>query len=285
MSTFAHTRNSVTAALKGLQSEGPSFSLQQVTPINDQFARITGTIVATASGDQILNAVSRLTGGKFVPVKGSFQAIASNSITMSVEGIVGALEQRIVLTESNQGQFKAVASNMYMDEEERLWSLRKTDAGDILIKSHASDDLEVMNHLMTCVASTSVGHMEALPASANLSRERAGVQGGDLVKYVNSQGRVGMAFAVASVEKEGADCGLVVVNTNNDIEQIDRNMIISAIASSDIEADDTAEMEAVAAGNYSLEFIADYYRKMFMRRPEYFEAFWQRFTSHKSCIC
>jgi hypothetical protein len=285
MTTFAHTRQSVTAAIKGLQAQGPSFSIQSVTPINKQFARITGTIVAKATGDQVMNAVRNATGSKIIPIKGTFQAIASNSITKSVEGIVGILEQRVVLSDNNRDAYKAVAANMYMDSEEHLWSLRKTDAGDILIKSHASDDLEVMNHLMTCVASNAVGSMEALPASGNLNLERAGIEGGDLVSYVNEEGCVDMAFVVASVDDGVSDQGLVVVNRDNNINHIDRNLVVAAIASADIEADDTAELEAVAAGNYSMEFIADYYRKMFMRRPDYFAKFWERFMNHKGIIC
>lgn len=281
MSTFQHTRNSVTAAVNKVQNGGPSIHLEQVTPINSKFARVVGTIVATASADQVYSAVRKLTDGKFIPVEGAFQAIASNPITKSVEGVVAIKDERIVLDDNNRSAFKAVASNMYMDTEDHLWSLRKTEAGDILIKAHAADEAEVMNQLMACVASSSsVGQMEAIPASANLSQKRAEVQGGDLVKYVNKEGNCDMAFVVASVDNGSEDLGVAIVNRSNETEMVDRNLIVDVVPATQIEFDETAELQAVAAGNYSVEMIADYYRKMFMRRPEYFEAFWQRFKNH-----
>jgi len=42
MSTFQHTRNSVTAAIQNLASQGPVLHLQRVTPIGSNFARVLG---------------------------------------------------------------------------------------------------------------------------------------------------------------------------------------------------------------------------------------------------
>lgn len=283
MSSFEHTRQNVTQAIRNLQADGPSFQVQRVTPIGDKFARILGTITASAGPEAVRNAVAKL-NAKITPVAGSFAAIASNGITQTVEGIVGVLDQRIVLDESNAAGFTAIANtNMYIDAEERLWSLNKTDAGDILIKSHAGDDLEIMNNLMACVASNSVGVQESIPASDRVAGQRRGLQGGDLLAYVSpTLGRTVMGFAIASVVNgEGEDLGLLaVIDRDGGVEQVHRDMVVASVASNDIEFDDTTEMEAVAAGNFSLEFIADYYRKMFIRSPEYFDKFWARFTSH-----
>lgn len=281
MSTLEHTRNSVSTAIRNLASQGPTFNLQRVTPIGDRFARVLGTISATASGDQIRGSLRQL-NNKLTPIQGSFRALSNNGVTQSVEGIVGIISERVVLSDENKDQFKAVAGNMYMDDEERLWSMKKTEAGDILIKSHASDDMEVMTKLMACVASTAVGMQEAEPVSRNLHSALASIQGGDLVSFVNpDKGIVDMGFAVASVRNEdGSDAGLAVVDRSDNTFQLDRNMVIAAVSGEEIEFDDTAEMEAVAAGNYSMEFIKDYYRRMFIRRPDYFEAFWKRFSSH-----
>ena len=282
MSTLEHTRNSVSAAIRNLASEGPTFNLQRVTQIGDRFARVLGTVSAQATPDQIRNSLRKL-NNKLTPIQGSFRALSSNGVTQSVEGIVGIISERIVLSDENKDHFKAVAGNMYMDDEERLWSMKKTEAGDILIKSHASDDMEVMTKLMSCVASTSVGMQEAEPVSRNLHAALAGIQGGDLVSFVNPDNAVvDMGFAIASVKNEdGSDTGkLAVVDRNDNVFQLDRNMVIAAVSGEEIEFDPTEEMEAVAAGNFSMEFIKDYYRRMFIRRPDYFEAFWKRFSSH-----
>lgn len=278
MSLFKHTRSSVSAAISNLASQGPTFHVQRVTPIGENFARVLGTIKANATPDQIIASIRGL-NNKLTPISGSFQAVASNGVTQSIEGIVGIIQERIVLSDTNREQFSAIASNMYMDEEERLWSLKKTEAGDILIKSHAGDDLEVMNSLMACVASSDVGYQESIPASNDLSKQRATVEGGDLITYVSpSRGRTVLGFAVASaVSEEGTDAGLIVVDREDQVEQIDRNLVVAAFEN--VEMDETEELEAVAAGNFSLEMIKDYYRRVFIRRPEYFEKFWDRYSS------
>lgn len=281
MSTFAHTRNNVTAALRDLASQAPNFQVQRVTPIGSRFARVLGTISAKATPDQVMAAVRKL-NPHATPVKGSFVSIASNGLTMSLEGIVGVLDERIVLSETNRDSFTAVAANMYMDEEERLWSLKKTDAGDILIKSHANDEMEIMNGLMACVASTNTGVQEALPASAQLAGQRAQIQGGDLMTYVSpTAGHLVMGFAVAAaVNEAGEDQGLVAVSQDGTTEQIDRMLVVAYAQGADVESDDTAELEAVASGRPSMEMIREYYRKVFIRSPAYFEKFWSRFSSH-----
>lgn len=275
------THSSVNSALAGLAAAGPVLNVQSVTPIGSKFARVLGTISATATADQIKAAVKKL-GGKLTPVEGSFAGLASNGVTQSIEGIVGVVEERIVLDQSNEANFQAVAStNMYMDNEERLWSANKTDAGTVLIKSHAGDDMEIMNQLMACVASSHVGVQEAEPVSNKLRTERSQIVGGDLVNFVSeSSGRVSMGFVVTDVQNEhGHDKGLYVVDVHGTHGQISREMVTAAIASAEIEYNESESLMAVASGNISLEMMIEYYRKMFIRSPEYFEKFRQRLLS------
>lgn len=282
MSAHKHARNNVTAAIRTVRKGGPELNLRRATACaGNKFARITGTILATASATDIAAAVRKL-NGKLSPIEGTFVTVASDGTTKTIEGVVGLLQERIVLSDENRAQFESIASNMYLDSEERLWSAKKTDAGEILIKSHAGDDLEVMKGLMQCVASSTTWERETSVATANLGTARNEVEGGDLITYVNHDGRVTMGFALASVyeTEESTASVLLVVDRENDMEQIDRNLVVACVKAADIEADETAEFEAVAAGSLSIERIREYYRKMFIRRPEYFEKFWARFTSH-----
>ena len=282
MSAHKHARNNVTNAVRAVRSKGPEINVRHVVACaGNKFARLTGTIVATASAEEIAAAVRKL-NNKLSPIDGSFVSIASDGTFKTIEGIVGILPERIVLSDENRSQFESIASNMYLDSEERLWSAKKTDAGEILIKSHAGDDLEVMNNLFACVASTTQWQRDNSAATQSLSAQRDAVEGGDLLTYVNSEGRVVMGFALASVyeSEESTSSQLAVVDRENNLEQIDRNLVVACVNGNDIENDETAEFEAVAAGSLSIERIREYYRKMFIRRPEYFEKFWQRFTSH-----
>lgn len=275
------THGNVNSALASLALQGPVLNVHSVLPVGSKFARVLGTIVAGATPEQISKAIRNL-GGKLLPVPHSFAALSSNGITQSIEGIVGVIEERIVMDHTNEANFESVANtNMYMDSEERLWSANKTDAGTVLIKSHAGDDMEVMNQLMACVASSQVAQQEAEPVSRSLRNERSNVEGGDLINYVSeSTGRVTMGFVVTDIKGEdGADRGLYVVDQHGNHGPLNRELVTAAIASSEIEYDDTEPLVAVAAGNYSLEMMIEYYRKMFVRSPEYFEKFRQRLLS------
>lgn len=284
MSSFEHSRTNVSAAIRNLNAGAPRFQVQKVNQINDRFARIVGTISAKASPEQLLSAVRGLVKHA-APVQGSFRALANNGYTMSVEGIVGTIEERIVLSDENRGNFQAVAANMYMDEEETLWSMRSSELGEVLIKSHAHDDMSVMSELMACVASTQVGVQEAEPSSAKEAQIRNTVEGGDLAAYVSlATGTLQMGYVVvtASSETTGEDMGLVVqANNSEKTELIPRDLVVDFVKAEHLDYDEAGELEAVASGEINMERIAAYYRKMFMRRPEYFEKFWERFKSHK----
>lgn len=283
---MANAKNygAVSNAIAALASNGPDLKVQRVTPVGSKFARVLATISATATLDQIQTAAKRL-GSKLTPIPQSFTSLSSNGITQSIEMVVGVIEERVVLDHSNEANYQAVAStNMYMDSEERLWSANKTDAGVVLIKSHAGDDMEIMSALMKCVASTNVGMQEAMPAADAQVRDRAGITGGDLITFVSeATGRVDMGFVVAAVASDtGEDRGLYVVNQAGNYDGvIDRNLVIAAIASSQLEIDDTTDdLVAVASGKPSIEMMLEYYRKVFIRSPEYFAKFRQRLLSH-----
>ena len=274
------TQNSVNSALASVAG-APEFYVTKITPIDGNFARVVGTVRASATAQQVLAAARNL-HKRFVPVQNSFTAIASNKITTTYEGIIASLPERIVLDETNEGNYSAIAStNMYMDEEEKLWSMVKTDAGKILISSHASDESEVMANLMKSVASAHVEQdVQHRMSVADASRQ--GIQGGDLVSFVSQAGAVQMGFVVAAVANaDGSDAGLsVVTQLNEDIHHIDRNMVVAFVSADQVEGDEEAQLEAVAAGNINFDMIANYYRRVFARRPEYFEAFMERFRNH-----
>lgn len=272
------TQLSVNQAIASVTG-APDFYVNKIVPIGESFARVTGTVRASTNAQQLLAAV-RKACNKCAPVAGSFTAVANNGLSVVYEGIIGAVQERIVLTEDNRGQFKSIASNMYMDNDDKLWSLKKTEAGDILISSHASDELQVMQGLMKSVAS-SVSQDVAQRMSV-ADRSRQSIQGGDLALFVSEAGSIELGYvAAASVNHDGTDAGLAVVTRlNEDVQQIDRNMVVAFVNGNELDVDEDAQLEAVAAGNINMERIAEYYRKVFIRRPEYYEMFMERFRNH-----
>lgn len=272
-----HTRSLVDAAVRNAHAAGPSVNLHKVTMIGTQFARVVATASNSASEAQIKDAIKRL-NPKLTVVEGSFTSIASGRVMCTVEGIVGVLNERVVLSDANRESFKAVAGNMYMDDAEHLWNLTKTEAGDILIKTTCSDDYEVMQNLMKSVASSQVAEMESMPAAQKTLGGRESVEGGDLMSYVSPKtGRVTLGFALAAIASADENNGnLVALSRDGSEEVISRELIVCH--ANNIEVEEDIELEAVAAvGNITLERIREYYRRVFIRRPEYFNAFWERF--------
>jgi hypothetical protein len=182
--------------------------------------------------------------------------------------------------------FKAVASNMFMDDEKDMWVLRKTEAGGLLVKTTGIDDDMSLVGMLDAVASDGFrnspefGRMTAMASSI----EHA-VAGGDFVSYVNNDNRVVCGFVVASVEGTDEIVALPVGATEG--ETIKKAAVTEIHAQTDFpQHQPTGEEEAetvvaAARGAIDLNFILDYYKKVYARSPQYFDMLAQRFQSHQ----
>lgn len=247
--------------------------------INDRFARIVATAAAGSKPEQIQAGI-RAQFHNVVPIAGSFVSLASDPAKQVFEGIVGVVDQRIVLTEENKGDYKAVASNMFMDADENLWSLKDTATGQILVKALAADDFAVMQQLMAC-ASVDHNDFSIRDIEVPSAITRASVEGGDLLSYVSpNSATVEMAIAVAALDNEDGSSThqLSVVRPNGQSEIIHRELIV-AVAAHEIE-ESPEDQELATAANLDWNMISNYYARMFARRPAYYEAFMQRFRAH-----
>lgn len=247
--------------------------------VNERFARITATAAAGSTNEQIRNGI-RDQFPNVTPIHGSFMSLASDSAKVVFEGVVGVVDERIVLTEETKDRFKAIASNMFMDEDENIWSLKATATGQVLVKAQSADDFAVMQQLMAC-ASVDHNDFSMRNVGEKNAMIRASIQGGDLITYVSpNTATVEMGIAVASLENEdGSDTFMMnVVRPNGQQELVHREMIVGT-ASHEVE-EDQEDQELATAASIDMNMIAAYYARMFARRPEYYEMFMQRFRSH-----
>lgn len=264
-----------------------NFGMTHAMPAGNNIVRVVGDVSKNISFDELQSSI-REQNPRLTAIAGSFVTLNDAKYTATIEGLACIQQESVVLTDMNRDDFKAVASNMYMDEDEKLWSLRRTEAGDILINANAADEYTVMSSLMQSVASAKdpqlSSRLDSLMSANNEVRDA--LEGGDLVFYaVAGTSEPAMGFVVCDIQNEaGVDQGLAVVSINGEEDQISRGQVISAVASQELDCDDEQDaIEAVAAGNISYEFARDYYKRMFMRSPQYFEAFWSRFKSHAFC--
>lgn len=260
----------------------PSLKLVNVTKINDKYARITGVIRATATAEQLAASVTRL-GDRLQAVASTFVKVNKTGLLNTVEGIVTVHQERVALTGANSDSFKAVSSSMYLDDEEKIWNLKRTPTGDILIRANTGDEDEVLNDMMKSVASSVASDRDLVRQMSDCDASRQSIQGGDLAMFVGQDDKVVMGFVVAAVANaDGSDAGLAMVTRSmEDVEMIDRNQVVSFVRGDELELPQDEAVKALASGGrVDMDFIADYYRRVFMRDPAYFEKFMERFNNH-----
>lgn len=275
--------SAATALVSGAQTQIATVTIREAVQIDDRFARIIATASATATPAQVAEGIKKQFKGA-VAIPGSFVALSSSKAMNVFEGIVGVVAQRVVLTDENRDQYKAIAANMFMsnDESQSLWALRTTATGQVLVKAADNDsDVAVMQQLMAC-ASTDYNQFEHRDIGAENAAIRASVVGGDLITYVSqTSADLQMGIATASVDNEdGSDAHMIaVVRPNGQSETVNREMIVVAATFED-SAEDLQEAEQATAGAMDVERFNSYYARVFARRPAYFEDFMRRVRAH-----
>lgn len=256
-------------------------TIREAFPVDDRFMRIVAVASVAATKEQVFQGIKKQFKN-ITPIPGSFVSLATDAKQHVFEGIVGIVSERIVLTDANRGDYKAVAANMFMDntESEGLWALRKTATGEVLVKATCADDHLVMQQLLAC-ATTDHNDFANRDASAETAQARATVTGGDLMTYISQQtADLQVGIAVASIENEdgSATTDIQMVRPNGQQETVHRDMIV--VAAADHEIEDDAEDEIATAATPNIEQIAAYYARVFARRPAYYEQFMQRVRAH-----
>lgn len=292
MSTLNHSRSVIDNLVTGIKKDKRvRVNLVDVDRSkNEGYARIIASVVHTSESRKnpklVLESLSALCKNNVLPVENSFAVISSNKVGDVITGIVSANPQTIAFDESVSSSFRSLSGNMFMDEEENLWALRKTEAGEILVKSRGKDDFDVIGDLLSSLSSSNVGSM-AYEATASLQKDinfRDSLNGGDFVLFVNPEtDSVEVGAVVASVFDDlGKSTGqIAVISANEDRDDtviIDRNLVVCGF---DADIDDEGLVDnASLSGEHTLDSIAAFYRQVFSRDPKYFEEFMSRWTQH-----
>lgn len=292
MTTSNHSRTVVNGMLSQIHKEAkPRVNVSDVQRLfNDGYARVIASVTHTTASREnhelVLESLSAAIGSKMRPIEGSFQVLSSNKVGDVITGIITANPETVAYDEAVASNFKAVAGNMFMDDEENMWALRKTEAGDLLVKSRGADDADVISDLMTSLSSAGVGSM-SFEAKAQVQREngvRSELQGGDFITFVNPQTEtVEFGAVVASAfDDNGRQLGTMAVQSSAGGETVilDRNMALAKFADVDYNDEGLVDEQTVEANAHSLEEISAYYQRVFQRDPSYFEKFMERWMNH-----
>jgi len=270
------------ALVTSAQTAATKVQIREAFPIDDRFMRIVAVASAGATKDQVFNGIKAQFKG-VTPIHGSFVSLAAEPTLHHFEGIVGVVSERVVVNDANRESFKAVAANMYMDDSENLWTLRKTAAGEVMVKSVCADDTLVMQQLLACATHD---HNDFLNKNLHMesAQDRAMVQGGDLIAYVSQQSAdLQMGIACASIENEDGSPTpeIYVTRPNGQSETVNREMIVVTAGTVELEeqeSKDSAEIAVASAAD--VDRFSSFYSRVFARRPAFFEEFMTRVRSH-----
>lgn len=230
-------------------------------------------------------SLSQAFDNKLSPVQGSFRSIDKAPYTERIVGVM-RINTESVPMEAAKG-FRSVSSNIFMDEEDKMWVLRKTEAGDILVKNTGIEDHASLLGMLNVVCHS--GHSlssEFKLSESKVAAMQANVQGGSFVQYVSAlDSRTKFGFVVASAEDEK----LLVLPEDKSAEEgevVDRNAVVSEEDISDAPEVELSEQEkmdqavSVSRGVVDVSTLLDFYKKVFARSPEYYAKFAERVRKH-----
>lgn len=279
--TAGATANQPVVEIQSYALAGAGLARVMIEVTHNEASRNDSSVVASALRNRL--------DGKMEVVAGSFQTLEKGMFTERMTGMVAAVRQAIPVTEDSAKAFKAVASNMFMDDEKDMWVLRKTEAGQLFVKTTGiDDDMSLIGMLDACASSGFRNRPEFGRQVAQASAVANSVEGGQFVSYVNSDNIIANGFVVACVMGEKDEEQIVVLPVGaTEGETIQKAAVTEIHAMDDFPSmeqtgeDEVATVVAAARGGIDIQFLLDYYKKVFARSPKYYEMFAARIQSHQ----
>lgn len=281
--SLAQSRNAVAEMLNGLGGSKSMHVVQASVIPNTEVTRVFG-ILDKREGNTLGHVeasavIAHSLGGKVRCVADSFTVMASNAVSDLVTGfVVPLLTSKPYVADDTT--MRAMAGNMFMDEEENLWKLQKTEAGDIMVRSHVDNADEIRTMMQSLCSATPSSTVQAHEAVIqNFVQSITEIPSGNDILFVDPETHTVTAATIIAVVDDVPNT--VAIAGAFGSCAISRDMIVCATDFVDLEDKEAQELEAQAS-SFSLADITEYYRKVYQRRPEYFEAFMTRWRSHFS---
>lgn len=244
---------------------------------HNRFSRDDHTLVS--------ESLSKMFENRMSTVHGSFRSIDKAPYTERVVGMVRVNTDAIPMSAAKN--FRSVSSNIFMDDEEKMWVLRKNESGDILVKNTGIEDHDSLRKLLDVVCHS--GHSlssEFRTAEASISSMQNRVAGGSYVQYVSAHGvdtRFGYVVAATDDDK------LIVLPAGDEApegEVVDRNAVVSECDTADAPDIKMSEQEnmddavSVSRGVVGVSTLLDFYKKVYGRSGNYYEELAKRIRGH-----
>jgi hypothetical protein len=242
-------------------------------------SKVRVSVIATSDSNKsdILKSINSQFGGRLRAVARSFRIVESsnadrNNVTFKLQGYV-VPNVEIVAASSEQGKkMKCVASNMFMDQSDCIWS--KT--GDFLYKKSDVETAEELNQFLTECSSTTTR------VRKGLDFETVVASAGDFVRYL-SKGEMCCGIVVAADETNHKL--MVLAEGEEDPEVIDTFDVQDSLPVDDekVRFPEETDMVETSASAVDINAIVSYYKRWFTYNPNYAQMLIDRLNQHAFC--
>lgn len=273
-----------------LEKQKPAVTLKGFKHLGDGATRVVLEVGSNLKGktEAFNKAVTGFFDGKMQALSGSFRSLSSTKFRTVVEGIVTPTAEVVMQNRADSYGLTAVSSdcNLYMDAESNMWALRKSQSGDLLIKTTGlEDDLSVSKFMQSHCSNVQNGtaFMQALSSSNAIAQS---VEGGSFISYLSQSGELKAGYVVATVINNEVPQFLVLSADEDEEEAIDADQINDTFDTDTFPESETTEEEDVqqsmsaARGVVNIAELLAYYKKEYGRHPEFYKQFADRIKQH-----
>jgi hypothetical protein len=280
-------------AQKIASSTNPTVKLIAHSILDKGLARVVVDVIHNRHSqehhDSVATSLSNLFENKLVAVAGSFNSIDKAPYSERIEGCVRTNTESVVYTEGMKG-FRSISANIFSDVEDKMWVLKKTESGDLLVKGTGIEDHDSLKHLLdvACCSGYSLSS-DYQRSVSSLSAMHKGLAGGDFVSYVSPKSaEVRYGFIVAEASDSTSDKLLIIPQDNPDTEPeaVNREAVSYSYDQNSFPELELSEQERMdqavssARGVVDLNELLEYYRKVYRRGSGFYAEFAKRARAH-----
>lgn len=291
-----HFKSEASSIVKQMQETNkaglPTLEIQHFAVAGAGLARVVAKVIHTeqsrANPELVRQAFANKFDGNMVAVAGSVRQLDRGPLTSTISGVLSVQRETVaVASDADMKPFRALASNMYLDDEDRMWSLNKTAAGNLMVRSTGIDDDHALIGMLQAVATAAPTTQESVRLRAVASSVAENLQPGDYASFVNANNAMDHGYIVAM-----AGDGTALVKTQHGPEDGEIINVAAVVETHELPEDVLPELSqdeqmevavAAARGTVSIDQMLDYYRRVFIRSSDYFEKFADRLRNHAFC--
>lgn len=218
-------------------------------------------------------------------IPGSIRTVEKSNFRSTITAAMRPSAEALPYVKGMDG-FKAVSSNVYMDESERMWTLENSADGKVLIRSHVVDDESNIQELMqscSSVSGSNIDHQAMRSLSAASQLNSVMVEPSDIVSFVRN-GNLEIGAIIAS--ESSGDHIAMSFNTSKDegALTISQSSIIHNFGDvgGGVEYPEDTTLVALS-GNARVDDLLDYYQKLYGHNEEFFNKLAAQITSYAFC--